>query len=50
VITELNILNLTNNEPPALSPLNKELTNQNIGPKQSDILKVNLNVYIYYKK
>lgn len=40
-MNELNVLNFTNNEPPALSPLTKGLSNQNVGPKQSDILKVN---------
>lgn len=46
-MTELNVLNFTNNEIPALSPLTKQFSNQNVGPKQSDILKVNLIIYIY---
>lgn len=40
VLTEMNILNLSNNSAPTLSPLSKELAKQNMGPKQSDILKV----------
>lgn len=40
VLTEMNTLNLTNNSPPKLSPLSIEVSKQNIGPKQSDILKV----------
>lgn len=45
VLTEMNILNLTNNPSPILSPLSKEVSKQNIGPKQSDILKViNINI------
>lgn len=41
-MTELNTLNLTVNEIPTLSPLLKDLSNKTIGPKQSDILKVNI--------
>ncbi|XP_003240109.1 endoribonuclease dcr-1 isoform X4 [Acyrthosiphon pisum] len=40
VLTEMNTLNLTNNSPPKLSSLSIEVSKQNIGPKQSDILKV----------
>uniref|UniRef100_A0A2H8TDA5 Endoribonuclease Dicer n=1 Tax=Melanaphis sacchari TaxID=742174 RepID=A0A2H8TDA5_9HEMI len=40
VLTEMNTLNLTNNIAPTLSPLSKEVSKQNIEPKQSDILKV----------
>ncbi|XP_060881396.1 endoribonuclease Dicer-like isoform X5 [Metopolophium dirhodum] len=40
VLTEMNTLNLTNNPPPKLSSLSIEVSKQNIGPKQSDILKV----------
>jgi len=40
VLTEMNTLNLTNNPSPILSPLSIKLSKQNIGPKQSDILKV----------
>lgn len=44
-MTELNTLNLTINEAPLLSPLFKDVLNKKNGPKQSDILKVNI---IYY--
>lgn len=40
-MTELNILNLTVDEVPTLSPLSKGLSKNRSGPKQSDILKVN---------
>lgn len=42
VLSEMNHLNLTENEPPILSPLCKHLSDKNDGPKQSDILKVNI--------
>ncbi|XP_025190355.1 endoribonuclease Dicer-like [Melanaphis sacchari] len=40
VLTEMNPLILTNNSPPVLSTLFKGASKQNIGIKQSDILKV----------
>jgi len=40
VLTEMNTLNLTNNTSPTLDPLSKEVSTKNIGPRQSDILKV----------
>jgi len=39
-LNEMNLLNLTNNPPPILNPLIKEVSKQNICLKQSDILKV----------
>lgn len=46
VLTEMNVLNYTGNEPPILCPLIKQHPNQVVGPNQSDILKVNITVYI----
>lgn len=42
VLSEMNHLNLTEHEPPKLSPLCKHILDKNNGPKQSDILKVNI--------
>lgn len=46
VLTEMNVLTLTKNKPPILSPLIKQHPNQKIGPNQSDILKVNITILI----
>lgn len=45
-MAKLNELNCTDNEPPVLSPLLKQQSDQKIGPKQSDILKVIANNYL----
>lgn len=50
MLFEFNEICLTNNEPPALSPLFKQHPNQKIGPMQSDILKVIvIELYFYFK-
>lgn len=41
-MTELNVLNLTNNEPPVLSALSRLHSGKIPGLKQSDILKVSI--------
>lgn len=48
VLTEMNTLNLTNNTSPTLGPLSKEVSTKNIGPRQSDILKVIILVIMIF--
>lgn len=49
VIHETNFLNLTTSKAPILSPILKQLSHLNIGPTQSDILKVN-NIFFSKSK
>lgn len=46
VLTELNVLNVTDKKPPILKPLSTQVSNQKFGPQQSDILKVYIIIFI----
>lgn len=47
VLSEMNTLNLSNSEPPKLSPLFKTLSDYETRPTQSEILKVSIIVDIF---